>query len=367
LKILTISNCPLNRSQGSGYVILNHDDYARKIGYEVDLYGPENYQLFRKARWGNAYRITAGIFVLLLKLRIKQYDIIEFWGGESWLAVWYLKMFYPKKVVIHKSNGIEEHVAASLKKYQWESQSDKKWYHFDMSKLYKKSEIKSDLIVTVSNYDKQFILNLNYKSSDKILSVYPGMTEAFKNLDINNERGNVIGFCGSWIERKGKGIIVQDVNKLLNSYPDIKVIFIGVGDHIDKTLVFPGVDHQRIIIYPSISDKKELTQVYKKISIAFMPSYHESFGLVLAEAMACGCAAVTSNTGYAFDLIHKQDAYIMPEIESEYLYEGISWFLDNPEDRARVSRNGYEKVQNLRWEKSLPELYEVYESIRQKK
>lgn len=363
MKILTISNCTLNRSQGSGYVILNHDDHARKLGYTVDLFGPETYQLFKKAHWGNAYRIALGIFFLLLKLRVKHYDIIEFWGGESWLGVWYIKTWYPNKVIVHKSNGIEEHVAASLKKYQWEPPAQKKWYHFDASKLYKYAELQSDLIVTVSRYDKEFILKHKYKDPNKVLSIYPGMTEAFMNLDVDYNRENNIGFCGNWIERKGKSIIVEDINKVLKHYPDLKVIFIGVGNHIEKESVFPNIDPERIIIYSSISDKRELTEVYKKISVAFMPSYHESFGLVLAEAMACGCAAVTSNTGYAFDLTHKEHAYIMPEIKAGYLFGGISWLLDHPEERKYIARNGYEKVQGLRWMASLPELYAYYTSI----
>ena len=363
MKILTISNCSLNRSQGSGYVILSHDDYARKVGHDVDLFGPETYQLFKKARWGNAYRITFGMFVLLLKLRLKQYDIIEFWGGESWLAVWYLNLFYSKKIIVHKSNGIEEHVAVSLNRYQWEPPAQKKWYHFDASKLYKWAELKSDLIVTVSNYDKQFILRHNYKQPQQILSVYPGMTEAFMNLDVQYERTHTIGFCGSWIERKGKSNIVADITKILKHYPEVNVIFIGVGNHINKAEIFPGIDPERVVIYPSISDKQELTEAYKKIAVAFMPSYHESFGLVLAEAMACGCAAVTSNTGYAFDLTHKEHVYKLPEIEAGCLFDGISWFLDHPEERKQIAKNGYEKVQVLRWWASLPELYNRYETM----
>ena len=347
-------------AQGSGYVIMNHYEYFKAKGANIDIYGPESYQIFKKVSWGNAYRITIGMFLLVLKRKINKYDLIELWGGESWLVVWYLRTFYSGKIIIHKSNGIEEHVLESFIKNPWETPAQKKWYHLNMGSLYKYAEKKANLIVTVSSYDRDFAIAKRYKPASEILSIYPGMTDAFSGLSVSYERGKIIGFCGSWIERKGIHLIQKDIYKVLKKDPLVKVIFIGTGNKLNKEIVFPGIDEDRILIYPSINDKKTLTELYKKMAIAFMPSYHESFGLVLAEAMACGCAVVTSNTGFAVDLIHKEHAYVMSEVKDGALAEGIIWLLDHPEECIRIAENGYKKVQSLKWELSLQTLETRY-------
>jgi glycosyltransferase involved in cell wall biosynthesis len=363
LNILTISNCSLNISQGSGYVIMNHYEYFKAKGANIDIYGPESFQVLKKVSWGNAYRITLGMFILVLKTNIKKYDLIEFWGGESWFAVWYIRTFHSDKIIIHKSNGIEEHVLESFTNNPWEKPAQKKWYHLNMGRLYKYAEKKANLIVTVSTYDRDFAIAKNYRPASDILSIYPGMTDAFTGVPVSYDREKIIGFCGSWIERKGIHLIQKDIYEVLKKYPFVKVLFIGTGNKLDKEIVFPGIDEDRILIYPSVNDKKILTELYEKMEIAFMPSYHESFGLVLAEAMACGCAAVTSNTGFAVDLIHKEHAYIMTDVKDGALAEGVSWLLDNPQECIRIAKNGYTKVQSLKWELSLQTLESKYNHL----
>jgi glycosyltransferase involved in cell wall biosynthesis len=274
-----------------------------------------------------------------------------------------LRTLHSGKLIIHKSNGIEEHVLESFTNNPWETPAQKKWYHLNMGRLYKYAEKKSNLIVTVSTYDRDFAIAKNYRPASDILSIYPGMTDAFTGVSVSYEREKILGFCGSWIERKGIHLIQKDIYEILKKYPFVKVIFIGTGNKLDKEIVFPGIDADRILIYPSINEKKTLTELYKKMSIAFMPSYHESFGLVLAEAMACGCAVVTSNTGFAVDLIHKEHAYVMTDVKDGALAEGVSWLLDNPQECIRIAKNGYTKVQSLKWELSLQTLESKYNHL----
>lgn len=42
MKILVISNCPLEESQGSGYVIINFCRGLSERRHEVDLFGPQS-------------------------------------------------------------------------------------------------------------------------------------------------------------------------------------------------------------------------------------------------------------------------------------------------------------------------------------
>lgn len=44
MRILTISNCQLVESLGSGYVIVNFCRHLRERGHDVDLYEPESFE-----------------------------------------------------------------------------------------------------------------------------------------------------------------------------------------------------------------------------------------------------------------------------------------------------------------------------------
>ena len=92
MKILTISDVPLEESQGSGYIILNYVRRLRQRGHQVTLVGPETYEPFRKLRPLKRLRLACGVaWTALRHLCAARYDVVEFYGAISWLAVLLLK------------------------------------------------------------------------------------------------------------------------------------------------------------------------------------------------------------------------------------------------------------------------------------
>ena len=119
MKILSLSNCPLVESQGSGYVILNFCRGLRDRGHEVDLFGPESYEPFQAFRKAKSYRQTLGmLFFALRQLAQKKYDLVELYGGESWLAASILsKINHRNFLLVSHSNGLETYFYDTLIKY----------------------------------------------------------------------------------------------------------------------------------------------------------------------------------------------------------------------------------------------------------
>ena len=99
MKILTISNCPLIESQGSGYVIVNFANGLRKKGHEVDLFEPDDYEPLQFLRGrANQYRQALGIlFFTLNQITKKKYDVLEFYGAEAWLIISFLSRLKARK------------------------------------------------------------------------------------------------------------------------------------------------------------------------------------------------------------------------------------------------------------------------------
>ncbi|WP_204103347.1 MULTISPECIES: glycosyltransferase family 4 protein [Spirulina sp. CCY15215] len=363
MKILSISNCPLVESQGSGYVTVNFCKGLSQLGHKVDSFGPDSYEplQFMRGR-ANNYRIALGMLGFTLQqIRQKDYDIIEFYGGDSWLTVIFLNYFWKNKyLLISHSNGIETHFNKIMKQYEKTLNTNQKWYQLDQSFLFKNAFKFVDGIVTQSDFDRDYALQQGYGDKQHILTIPSGLSDDYLNLDVNFERSPILGYCGSWIARKGIKIIQQDIPQILSEFPQCQFKIIGVGKDFKKKDYFPVEICDRIEVIPFIESKKELAKVYQSISIMLVPSIYESFGLAIAEAMACGCAVITSPVGFAVGLDSGEEIMLLEPISSPYLYNGVKILLSNETLRYNIARNGYKKVQTLRWNRALQDIETAY-------
>jgi glycosyltransferase involved in cell wall biosynthesis len=365
MKILSISNCPLIESQGSGYVILNFTRGLRSRGHEVDLFDPESYELFQFFnRRATSYRQALGmLFFTLRKIFNKKYDVVEFYGGSSWLAILVLKQMRSRDfLIVSHSNGLETYfheVLIECYKKGYIENPFPKFYHFHNSNIITHSFTKADALVTVSKNDYNYAIKHEYKDEKHILAIENSLPASHLNLKVNFNRENIVGYCGSWLSNKGKELVQNDISKILIDFPDCQFKLIGVGDNFNKEEHFPLSVCSRITVIPFL-DKQGLKEVYQSISILVFPSCYESFGLVLAEAMACGCAVVATKVGFAASLKHMEEVFIIEQPASPLLYEGVKKLLFNEPLRLKIAQNAYQRVQKLRWELAIDSLENAY-------
>lgn len=76
----------------------------------------------------------------------------------------------------------------------------------------------------------------------------------------------------------------------------------------------------------------------QKASIMVFPScYQETWGLCLTEAMACGCACVSSDVaGPRAQIDHGITGLLVPPRDSDQLAKAIRWLLDHPTEREAM-------------------------------
>jgi glycosyltransferase involved in cell wall biosynthesis len=365
MKILSLSNCPLVESQGSGYIILNFCRGLQQRGHEVDLFGPEYYEPFQSLKKAKRYRQAAGMLLFAAyQLTKKKYDVIEFYGGESWLTASIIAKI-PKRssLLVSHSNGLETYYNELLMKYlnsPYSNGAHRKWYQLNQKKLLEKAFTQVDGIVTLSEYECNYGLKHQYKNNSHIVAIEPSLLNDYLGLAIDFQRKPIIGYCGSWLQRKGSKLIEADISRLLTDFPECSFKLVGVGDSFRKSTHFPSALCSRIEVIPFVKSKKELQNIYQMLSILIVPSIYESFGLVTSEAMACGCAVVVSKTGFGASLKHREEAVIIQEPVSPFLYEGVKELLLNEPLRLQIAKTGYQRVQNLCWEAAVEQLESIY-------
>lgn len=108
--------------------------------------------------------------------------------------------------------------------------------------------------------------------------------------------GKTIGFIGRFEEkRKGLSLLIEALPEIIKAHPDLRVLVAGPGDAEEFLKGIPEEYAGRLTFLGMLSDE-EKRQFFKSIDLYVAPNTGgESFGIILAEAMATGVAILASN------------------------------------------------------------------------
>ena len=176
-------------------------------------------------------------------------------------------------------------------------------------------------------------------------------------------QGNTIGFLGRFEEdRKGLPVLLDALPIISRFIPDIRVLIAGPGDSDE---VLEKVDPQlrdRIEFLGKISEE-EKADFLASISLYIAPNTGgESFGIILAEAMAGGATVVASNIPAFADVLGDGQFGALFESEnSESLAKVVIDLLRDQEKRKELASAGATHAQRFDWSQVGEEIFEVYE------
>jgi glycosyltransferase involved in cell wall biosynthesis len=89
---------------------------------------------------------------------------------------------------------------------------------------------------------------------------------------------------------------------------------------------------------------------YQAADVFIFPSYFEGFGLVLAEALACGLSAICSESTAGPDIMTEECGRVIPTDDSEALIESLLWFSRNRERLPELSHAARINAERCTWE-----------------
>ena len=132
-------------------------------------------------------------------------------------------------------------------------------------------------------------------------------------------------------QRKGFDLAGQVIHNLLQKGAPPFVIW-TVGEHTGDT--FKDSEHRDF----GYVDEQQLRQIMSSADIFLYPSRHEGFGLFPLEAMACGCAVVTTSAvPYAR---HGENALVAPVEDCATLEKQVFELLHDPTTCSRLRQAG---------------------------
>ena len=106
--------------------------------------------------------------------------------------------------------------------------------------------------------------------------------------------------------------------------------------------------------------KDELRSIYNSCEIFCFPSRLEGFGLPPMEAMACGCAVVSTDVGAIRDYaINNVTVLISTPGKVAELAELVCQLIKDENRRKKIADAGYEHIKQFSWRKSTDELENI--------
>jgi phosphatidyl-myo-inositol alpha-mannosyltransferase len=177
--------------------------------------------------------------------------------------------------------------------------------------------------------------------------------------------GGALGFLGRMDEpRKGFSILLRAFEILAPQRPGLRLLVAGHGDADEALAKTPSALRDRIVMLGQVSDADKV-RVYHSVDVFCAPNTGgESFGIVLAEAMAAGAPIVASDLDAFRKVLRRgQAGELFPAGNAAELAAAAARLLDHPELRAGLSAAASAAVRVYDWPVVARDVVRVYEAV----
>jgi glycosyltransferase involved in cell wall biosynthesis len=165
-------------------------------------------------------------------------------------------------------------------------------------------------------------------------------SEFYQKILLDKRNGKTILVPLRTHAEKGASCAIEAIKLIYRQRKDIKIITFGNYDHTE--LIPEYVEHRGFV------DDKKLIDLYNSASIFVIPSLLELFCLPGLEAMACGCAVISSdNVGIREYMKDNINGIIVPANNPNAIAKSVISLVDDPNQRMYLARNGLETARTF--------------------
>ena len=227
-------------------------------------------------------------------------------------------------------------------------------------------------IITVSNFEKQNIIQKLGIPEKRMAMIYNGFNEWFKPLrDIADvyksyiEKPGYFFFLGNTDPKKNTERTLIAYSKYLEQSTIKRKLLMADLDraYLDSIIERNHIENIREqIVMPGYIVNSDLPFIYNSAFAFLYTSLRESFGIPLLEAMACGTPVITSNTSSMPEIGGNEAILINPESPKEITEKMLR--LENDEAYYNTQKEiGLKRASMFSWRKTAEQLLSLYETI----
>lgn len=185
------------------------------------------------------------------------------------------------------------------------------------------------------------------------------INKAHLGIDDNEK---VILWAGELGPHKDPSTLIRAIPLVLREYPNTKFLICGKGPWESYAInLAKKLSLERSLRF--LGHVKDLNYFYVSSDVFVSTSGTDTFGFVVAEAMACGKPVIVSNRGAPQEVIG--DAGLIFEYDCPWnLADKIITLLENEDLSRKLGAKAYKRiVENFTWEKAARKYLEIYKSV----
>ena len=224
----------------------------------------------------------------------------------------------------------------------------------DMFEMYKKQSFmrpfinkvlkKADVVFAVSNALKKEILATGVNGIESKTRLYWNSVDIDKfspdNKNVLESNGKpIVLFVGNIIKRKNVNLILEAKKE---SSQDYELVIVGDGP-LKKDLE-NKVENENISDVRFLGSRDDVENIIPGCDVLVLPSFSESFGLVLIEALACEKPVIGSNVGGISEIITDDVGLLIDPNDSSTLAGAIDKIIGDDEFRQNLASNARKRA-----------------------
>ena len=216
--------------------------------------------------------------------------------------------------------------------------------------LLKESYKKADVNVVISDYLISLVESATNVRPFVCYNAYHSETYHVRT-PIEDRNGFVVAMLYHKDEHKGCIYGLEALRLCKKNVPDLRVKLFG--------LYLPEEELEDWIEFHY--NPQDLCGLYNEAAIFVVPSLHEGWGLTATEAMACGCALVSTDVdGLRVFAKDNDTALLVPPRDAQAMADSILELIADNQKRIKLAQRGNEYIKHFTWAKAVEQLRSIF-------
>ena len=213
---------------------------------------------------------------------------------------------------------------------------------------------KSNAVTVVSQKMKDDICALGANPQKiRVIPMGVDLLTGFTPSPRREANGSIL-FVGRLVEKKGLRYLIEAMPKILAKHPQTILRVAGGGqEKVSMMNLAQKLNITSNIEFLGAVENHDLPRLYRNSDIVVFPSVvssggdREGFGLVLVEAMGCGCAVVATDLPAMQDIIkNEKTAIVVSQKSAGHIVDAVLRLLGDDELRIHLGNAARASVKN---------------------
>ncbi len=191
---------------------------------------------------------------------------------------------------------------------------------------------------------------------------------ARQQLNMDHNEGLVL-YVGRFAPLKGINRLLEAMTYLQHINRRIRLFIIGGDSHNEPEFqklqrLTKELDLQDTVTFVGRIEQTDIPTYYSAADLLVVPSYHESFGLVALESLACGTPVVGTNVGALESIVREgETGSVLPNATPGLLANKIEEFILKAHTNKQSAFYFRESVVRFSWSNIADAMENEYEAI----